>query len=259
MEGAGTTERTGGPSPPRLSATLLDLRRLLFGSRLRIVFALWLFFIIILEIRNLLYGNTHDRVVALSLFTCASCTVAVWAYRDLVIVRVKKWTASPRTKFILIGSLGAAWVEYVFWQFERIFGITGVAANPNLAIDLLATMPWYIMMVALLWRVQSRYRYGFAELFVLGGIYELGADGIVGSLMGKTFTIWTLPVIMVLIPMFSMAYSFMVIPCSVIMKDDLEVARQASAPTKVNRYLYGLIPLFGLLPYLVLAIVIMVA
>lgn len=259
MEGAGTIHRTGGLFLPRLSTTLLDLRRLLFGSRPRIIFALWLFFIILLELRNLLYGNSHDRVVALSLFTCASCTVAIWACRDLLIVRVKKWMASPRTKFIIIGSLGAAWVEYVFWQFERIFGITGVAANPNLAIDLLATMPWYIMMVALLWRVQSRHGYSFAELFVLGGIYELGADGIVGSLMGKAFTIWTLPVITVLIPMFSLAYSFMVIPCSAIMKDDLDGVRAASSPTRVNRYLYSLIPLFGLSPYFALAILIMVA
>jgi hypothetical protein len=76
-----------------------------------------------------------------------------WNFRTPLTSFVSRWGASPRTKFILIGSAGAIWVESLFWSVERIFGITGVAATPNLAVDLLATMPWYVLMIALLWKV----------------------------------------------------------------------------------------------------------
>jgi hypothetical protein len=59
-----------------------------------------------------------------------------------------------------------------------------VAANPNLIIDLLVTMPWYIAMVGVFWLVFRRYQYSWKVVFLLGGLYELGADGIVGQLMG---------------------------------------------------------------------------
>ena len=257
MAGPAPFGRSEGSFIPRLTATIRDLQRLLFGSPLRIGFAIWLFLIIIAEIWNLFFGKTHDRVVAVSLFACASCTVIAWAWRDSLTVRVKKWNASPRTKFIVIGGLGAAWVEYVFWQFEKIFGITGVAASPNLAIDLLATMPWYLLMIFLFWRVQTRIELGFAEIFVLGGVYELGADGIVAPLIGNTFTLTTIPAGITFIPLFCLAYSFMVIPCSAILKDEIGRARAASPGTKINRYVFALLPLLGLLPYLAIAFIIM--
>lgn len=259
MAGQAPSNRSERVLFPRLAATVRDLWKLLFGTRIRTVFAVWLLLIIALLMRNLLFGSSHDRVVAISIFVSASCTVIVWAYRAPLSAGIKKWNAPARAKFIMIGGLGAAWVEYVFWQFERMFGITGVAASTNLAVDLLVTMPWYLLMIALFWRVQTRIGLGFAEIFVLGGIYELGADGTVGPLIGGTFSPWSIPVGIAVIPLFCMAYSFMVIPCSAILKDDIDAARAASPGTKINRYLYSLLPLLGLLPYLALAFIIMAA
>ena len=259
MAGQAPSDRSERVSFPRLTATIRDIRKLLFGSRIRTVFAAWLFIILALLMRNLLLGSSHDRVVAISLFVCASCTVIVWAFRAPLSASIKKWRAPARTKFIIIGGLGAAWVEYVFWQFERVFGITGVAASPNLAVDLLVTMPWYLLMIALFWRVQTRIGLGFPAIFVLGGIYELGADGTVGPLIGGTFTPSSIPVGIALIPMFCLAYSFMVIPCSAILKDDIDAARAASPGTGINRYLYSLLPLLGLMPYLAIAFIMMAA
>ncbi len=237
----------------RLGRTASDLWRLLAPTRARQVLAAWMTIWIFLELFNLFWGNAHDQVVAWSLFICAGSTVAVWAYRDVLTGWVRKWDASPRTKFIAIGSLGAAFAEYVFWQIERLYGITGVAANSNLAIDLLVTMPWYIMMIALLWKVQTRYRYGFAELFVLGGVYELGADGLVGSVMGGTFSAITIPSLIALLPFFSLVYAVMVIPCSAIMKDDIDAVRNSRQAPTGNRHLYAMLPWLGLIPYFILA------
>jgi hypothetical protein len=245
----GETARPGG----RFTATVSDLWRLLTATRARKVLAVWMFAWILLWLYNLVRGNAHDQVVGYSMFICAGTTVLVWAYRDVLAARARKWAASPRTKFIVIGSLGAAFAEYVFWQIEKIYGITGVAANPNLAIDLLVTMPWYIMMVALLWKVQTRYRYSFAELFVLGGVYELGADGLVGSIMNGTFSAITVPSLIVLIPFFSLVYAVMVIPASAIMKDEVDAARNSRPPASGNRNLYAMLPWLGLAPYFVLA------
>jgi hypothetical protein len=234
------TRRFRGWAPPvgRFWGTASDIRRLLFGNRSRTLLAVWMSFWIFLEIFNLFWGNAHDMVVAYSLFICAGSTVVVWAYRDVLARSFGKWSASPRMKFIVIGSLGAVFAEYVFWQMEKIYGITGVAANPNLAIDLLVTMPWYVMMIALLWKAETRYKYGFAELFVLGGIYELGADGLVGSIMGGTF---------------SAVYAVMVIPCSAIMKDEIDAIRETRPAATGNRHLYSMLPWLGLAPYFVLA------
>jgi len=241
--------------PPigRLQPTLTDLRRLLLGSRARMVLAAWMSIWIFLELVNVVRGNAHDRVVACSLFICAGSTVAVWTYRDVLTGWVRKWGASPRTKFIVLGGLGAAFAEYVFWQMEKLYGITGVAANPNLAIDLLVTMPWYIMMTALLWKVQTRYKYGFAELFVLGGVYELGADGLVGSVMGGTFSAITIPSLIALVPFFSLVYAIMVIPCSAIMRDEVDAIRNLRPAPAGNRYSYAMLPWLGLIPYFILA------
>lgn len=241
------------PQAGRLWSTLSDLRRLLLGSRARKVLAAWMTLWIFLELLNLVLGSARDRVVAWSLFICAGSTVAVWTYRDVLAGWFGRWSASPKTKFVVLGSLGAAFAEYVFWQLERLYGITGVAASPNLALDLLVTMPWYMMMIALLWKVEIRYRYGPAELFVLGGVYELGADGLVGSVMGGTFSAITVPSLIALIPFFSLVYAVMVIPCSAIMKDEVDAVRSSRPAATGNRYLYAMLPLLGLAPYFVLA------
>jgi hypothetical protein len=249
------TRRFQGWAPPagRFRGTASDLGRLLFGNRTRKVLAAWMSIWIFLELVNLVRGNAHDQVVAWSLFICAGSTVLVWTYRDVLTGGFRQWNISPRTKFIVIGSLGAAFAEYVFWQMEKLYGITGVAANPNLAIDLLVTMPWYVMMITLLWKVQTRYKYSFTELFVLGGVYELGADGLVGSIMGGTFSEITIPSLIALIPFFSLVYAVMVIPCSAMMRDEIDAVRNARPAVLGNRHVYAMLPWLGLIPYFILA------
>ena len=72
-------------------------------------------------------------------------------------------------------------IETLFLVVEKIFGAVGIAAHPNLLLDLIMTMPWYIGMTWIFVRVQKDERFSPAAVLLLGAIYELGADGIVGG------------------------------------------------------------------------------
>ena len=80
-----------------------------------------------------------------------------------------------------IGSFNAAVIEAEFWAYERLFSGSGVAASSNLLLDWLLTMPGYIGMVLLFVRGQQRSRFPPMDFFLLGGLYEIGADGVVGG------------------------------------------------------------------------------
>jgi hypothetical protein len=89
----------------------------------------------------------------------------------------------PLRNAIILGAINAAIIETEFLCFEKAFGAQGVAAHPNLIVDLIMTMPWYILMVLTFVKVQHRWRFSAATMLFLGSIYELGADGIVGPLL----------------------------------------------------------------------------
>ncbi|MFQ6121216.1 MAG: hypothetical protein ACE5KE_15170, partial [Methanosarcinales archaeon] len=152
------------------------------------LFGIWLSFIVLLCIIWIVSGNPNDVTVAVSTFVCGLSTIAFWSYRLKFKTRIKRWKVNPRKKFVLIGSIGALWVEFIFWFFEKIFGAEGVAASPNLFLDFAVTMPWYIMMLFLIWKVLNKYPYSLKEITLLGGIYELGADGFVGAFLGGNLT-----------------------------------------------------------------------
>ena len=90
----------------------------------------------------------------------------------------------PLRNAVLLGAFNAAVIETTFLLLEKLFGAEGVAAHPNLLLDLLMTMPWYIVMCLSFVKIQARRRFSTATVLFLGGIYELGADGVVGPLLG---------------------------------------------------------------------------
>lgn len=125
----------------------------------------------------------------------------------------------PLRNAALLGVFNAAVIETVFLFFEKIFGAEGVAAHPNLIVDLIMTLPWYILMVLTFVKLQQRWRFSAATVLFLGGVYEMGADGIVGSLMGflwGEFQLLTLEYWLMMAGMFLWVfipvYSSMVLP-----------------------------------------------
>ena len=118
------------------------------------------------------------------------------------------WGASR--KLLLAGGLGAAFTETEYEVWQHVFGASGVAANPNLAIDLLKTMPWYLLMLGFLAIALKHRRASLFQLLLLGGVYEFMADGLLGSILGgkPLFDFLGLPFA---IPIFTLVYSPIVV------------------------------------------------
>ena len=150
------------------------------------LFGCWFLLILLLCIYWLGFGTPNDRTVALSSLVCGLTSfIFLIAKRD---PPEKTACMGKELCFMLGGTLGALWVEFVFWYFERLLGASGIAADPRLGIDYLVTMPWYIIMLLLMLKVQKRYRYSIKEILFFGGVYEIGADGFIGSLFEGNLT-----------------------------------------------------------------------
>ncbi len=136
-----------------------------------------------------------------------------------------------------------------------MFSAEGVAASPNLGLDLLITMPWYVLMTFLLFKVETKYHYSYFEILLLGGIYELGADGIVGQMLEGLTPAGILLVVLV-IPEFVIVYSIIVLPPTYLLQKERDIARTGEEDRRIHkkgnhRYWYGLLPLLGLIPFTV--------
>ena len=159
----------------------------------------------------------------------------------------------PLRNATLLGIVNAAMIETVFLVFERLLGAEGVAAHPNLLIDLLITMPWYVLMVRTFVQVQNRWRFSQATVLLLGAVYETGADGVVGQVAGTILGESQLlnPGYWVLLALFAFwqfipVYSSMVLPPAWLIGT-------APPSTKLSRAAWrdALRPLIWLIPFII--------
>ncbi len=111
-------------------------------------------------------------------------TIGLYLTRRIWLPRLAR---RPLRNAILLGIFNAAVIETVFLAVEKLMGAEGVAAHPNLLIDLVMTLPWYAMLVVAFVGVQHRQRFSPAVVLLLGALYELGADGVAGPLVGMLF------------------------------------------------------------------------
>jgi hypothetical protein len=240
-----------------VSEGIAGVRQFFFQSRRMKLFFIWTMGIALILFTNVIGKSAEDRTVACSTFVCAGTTFLVWSYRKRI-SQLLNVSWSPRKKFVAVGSVGAVWVESVFWALEKGFGASGVAASSNLFLDLVITMPWYVIMLWLLYTVETRYRYSYTEILLLGGIYELGADGIFGQAL-EGLTVSGIVLTVMVMPLFVTVYSVMVLPPSFIVRKEIDELRRCRPPG-THKYWGGLIPLAGLLPfafYIVLVLLIM--
>lgn len=166
----------------------------------------------------------------------------------------------PMRNAFLLGIFNAAVIETVFLLAENVYDAEGVAAHPNLAIDLLITMPWYIGLVVIFVRVQDRRRFSPWVVLLLGGLYELGPDGILegmasGAVADPAFWI-QLP--LVAFWMFVPVYSSIVLPPALLVATT-PAPPESSSPAwrDALRPLWWFLPFFAV--YLVAAILALMA
>lgn len=160
-----------------------------------------------------------------------------------------------------LGILNAALIEAEFWAFERIYGGRGIAASPNLLLDWLITMPWYIGMVILFVRGQNRSRFPPVVLFPLGGLYEAGADGVVGGqvlpwISGHGIALLPAWAFLLFIAFweFILVYSSMILPAAWV------ISAAAAADRPPHRlWRDALLPLGWLFPYTVYLVLVLIA
>lgn len=196
--------------------------------------------------------------------------VSIWfagAYTLFLRITRRFWmpllSGKPMRAAVILGVVNAALIETEFLIFGHIFDAVSIAAHPNLIIDLLMTMPWYTMMVITFTRVQKRWRFRTATVLFLGGIYEVGGDGIVASLfsmMDGNFQLLTpqywLLMGLLYVWAFIAVYSSMVLPAAWIiegMPPDDEYP-QGKAWQSALKPMLWLIPFSGYLLVLMLII-----
>jgi hypothetical protein len=213
--------------------------------------------IIILRLTTSADPTPHNRAMADSILLSGMLTLA-WVLTDRFWLPLCR--RAPMSFAILVGILNAAIVEIIFLVVGSQLGAPEIAASPNIFLDLVITLPWYIGMVWLFARAHSRARFPFWAVLVLGGLYEVGADGVIGGILAPALTggASTWQQTLVCLPtvafwQFITVYSSMVIPAAMILNN-----QPAPAPIKpVSRWRLAASPLLWLVPYFVYLIILL--
>ncbi|MBN1304333.1 MAG: hypothetical protein JXA13_07845 [Anaerolineales bacterium] len=186
-------------------------------------------------------------------------TASIWTAGGytLMLYAARRWwlpflSGTPLRNAALLGIFNAAVVETEFLFYENIFGAQGVAAHPNLLVDLLLTMPWYTMMVLTFVSVQNRRRFSAAGVLFLGGVYEIGGDGFAGqvlAMLGGDYALFTpgywLMIGLVFIWAFISVYSSMVLPSAWVIAETAPLEGPNSLPAWLDALKpLGWLPLF---------------
>jgi len=229
---------------------LSRLSKFVFGA------SLWGMAVLIFAV--LLEPTPENFTLAVSIILSGVYTLLLYLTRFLWL---KGFSKSPFLNAVLLGSFNAAFIETLFFIVEKAFGASGVAAHPNLLIDLLLTMPWYIGMVWIFARVQKTEQFSPAAVLLLGAVYELGADGIVGGLIIPAFV--GEPVGLLQFLAFSVlaafwqfipVYSSLVLPPAWILEKD-----QREIFAEKPHLLRGFLPLIWLFPFTIYLVLFMLA
>jgi hypothetical protein len=172
---------------------------------------------------------------------------------------IKDLVQKPIRNAILIGSLNAAVIETLFLVVEKAFGAAGVAAHPNLALDLLITMPWYVGLVWIFVLVQRHEQFSSGVVLLLGAVYELGGDGIIGglilpALMGSPPNLLEFLILMPL----ALFWQFIPVYSSIVLPPAWVLARAGLADNlEKKRWARAFLPLLLLVPFLIYVIVLL--
>ncbi len=189
--------------------------------RIALVGLIWAVFLAVLTVVNV-DASPEDQTTGISILLSGVYTLLLYQTRSRWLPRL---ASHPLRNAMILGSVNAALIEILFWGVEKIVGAHGVAASPHLIVDLLMTMPWYVGMVIIFVRVQHVRRFSPWIVLLLGGLYEIGSDGLIGGgFSGGLFS----PVYWLVLPtlywwLFIPVYSAMVLPPAWLIAQSAEV------------------------------------
>lgn len=179
---------------------------------------------------NLLNGAPKDRAIAIGYFAALIYTLTfVFILRNITQPFLRSFSR-PQLLFVTIGSLGAIFVETVIWSAQTQLHTSGIAIHPNLLIDLIMTMPFYILLCYLLSKIVLNYSFSWPSIALAGGFYELIADGVVGNLFQLNIT--GVLISPLFLPIFIVFYSPIVLVPFLALRKNLNAAKIAQ-----NKYL----------------------
>jgi hypothetical protein len=216
---------------------------------------IWLLFVFAIWFEQ---GYIQDTLIAFSVIICGFSTMVFWVFRNKLKNLIQRWGTTSKLKFLILGGLGAVYVETIFWAIEKLANYEGLAAHPNLLIDLLITMPWYITMTFLLYNIETKQKYSYLEILILGDIYDFFADGIIGTVFQGSFSSITLFLLIIIFPIFLITYSFIVFIPSYALEEELDSIRKEDRFKSSLKYLFGLYPLLGLTVLIIEMFIIMI-
>lgn len=214
---------------------------------------------LLLMVISIIVDPTPENwTLAFSVWTAGIYTLTLYLTKKLWLPRLQQ---HPLRNAVILGAFNAAVIETEFLVFEKIFGAQGVAAHPNLFMDLLITMPWYIMMCFTFVKVQNIRRFSVPTVLFLGGIYEIGGDGIVSPLLDvfmgdlQLFTIeYWMQIFVMMLWVFVPVYSSMVLPPAWLIETTPASDDQPSTPAWRD----ALKPMLWLIPFAVYVVILFV-
>jgi hypothetical protein len=89
----------------------------------------------------------------------------------------------PVAAAMVAGVAAGAAVELLGWEVQTIYRADGVTMSRSLLSDLAITVPWYVLLVRSFTLVQHRRRFPLPQVLLLGAVYGLGAQLVVGGLL----------------------------------------------------------------------------
>jgi len=154
---------------------------------------------------NLLNGVLKDGAIAIGYFSAAAYALVFGLLLRKNLQKILTNFADKKLLFTICGTIGGIFVETVIWWAQTTLNTKGAAISTNLWIDLLITVPFYILLCYFLGDLVMKYNFSWIAIALAGGFYEIIADGIIGNLIG--LNILGALISPILFPIFIITYS----------------------------------------------------
>ena len=236
----------------------MEWAKVLWGSWPRRLYVVLIVVYAVILAPVALYSNrTPENLTQFAAVTTCVVTlfVGLWRAKDIQGIW-SRFDWGPSWKLFLAGGLGAAYVETEYEIWQHVFGAIGVAANSNLLIDLIETMPWYLLMVGFLAVALKHRKATLFQLLLLGGVYELMADGILGSLLAGKPAVDFLGLPFA-VPIFTLVYAPIVALPAMAVWPSYQQRWETKPPT--GSRLWWFFPCLPIIPYAAILILLLFA